>query len=434
MSATGSIVEDHARALLLIAEKGRVGESYNVGGNNEKTNLEVVRTICALDGRACTGRAHRRAREADHLRRRIGPGTTCAMPSTRRKMRRELGWAPQETFESGLAQDDRSGSSRTAAGGYASAPASTAASASGWWRDPAVRGWRAARTGARRDWPRRGGSAARSQPGRRPTSLIVRPSRTPSRQRNHRLGCERGRLHDGRQRRERARRGRAGERKRPRDPGRSVRPSAASRSSTSRPTTSSTARRPGSYVETDPSRAARRLRLHQGCGRGSDPRLASRAPRDPATSWVYGALRAQPSEDRAAARGRAGRAARSSPTSAAARPRPPTSPRRSCTSRRGSSPHEPVWGTYHFAGTGATTWLEFVRHIVAAQAHIHRSAPARRPDHDSASIRRQRDGPQIRSSIASLFAATFGFRARPWQTVWRARSRALVRNPAGLAA
>ena len=115
-------VEDHARALILIAEKGRVGESYNVGGRNEKTNLEVVRTICALMDELAPDAAHRPAREADHLRRRTGPGTTCAMPSTLARSRRELGWTPQETFESGLAQDGRVVSSRTAAGGSASAP------------------------------------------------------------------------------------------------------------------------------------------------------------------------------------------------------------------------------------------------------------------------------------------------------------------------
>ena len=55
-------VEDHARALLLIAEKGRVGESYNVGGNSEKTNLEVVRTICALVDELAPDGASARAR------------------------------------------------------------------------------------------------------------------------------------------------------------------------------------------------------------------------------------------------------------------------------------------------------------------------------------------------------------------------------------
>ena len=72
---------------------------------------------------------------------------------------------------------------------------------------------------------------------------------------------------------------------------------------------------------------------------------------------------------------------------------------------------EPVWGTYHFAGTGATTWYGFVRHIVAAQSHIHRAPPARRPDHDEPSIRRAARRPANSELDSSLFAATFGFRA-----------------------
>ena len=96
-------VEDHARALILIAEKGRVGESYNVGGNNEKTNLEVVRTICALmDELAPDERIGAREKLITFVQDRPGHDLRYAIDASR--MRRELGWSPQETFESGLAK------------------------------------------------------------------------------------------------------------------------------------------------------------------------------------------------------------------------------------------------------------------------------------------------------------------------------------------
>jgi dTDP-glucose 4,6-dehydratase len=94
-------VDDHARALLLIAEKGRVGESYNVGGNNEKTNLEVVRTICALmDELAPDARIGPRERLIAFVQDRPGHDLRYAIDAS--KMQGELGWSPQETFESGL--------------------------------------------------------------------------------------------------------------------------------------------------------------------------------------------------------------------------------------------------------------------------------------------------------------------------------------------
>ncbi|HEX8666264.1 MAG TPA: dTDP-glucose 4,6-dehydratase [Beijerinckiaceae bacterium] len=94
-------VDDHARALLLIAEKGRVGESYNVGGNNEKTNLEVVRAICALmDELVPDPRIGPREGLITFVQDRPGHDLRYAIDAS--KMRDELGWAPQETFESGL--------------------------------------------------------------------------------------------------------------------------------------------------------------------------------------------------------------------------------------------------------------------------------------------------------------------------------------------
>jgi dTDP-glucose 4,6-dehydratase len=94
-------VEDHARALVLIAEKGRPGEKYNVGGRNERTNLQVVQTICnlldALQPRA-SGRSRRDL--ISFVTDRPGHDLRYAIDAT--KLETELGWRAQETFETGL--------------------------------------------------------------------------------------------------------------------------------------------------------------------------------------------------------------------------------------------------------------------------------------------------------------------------------------------
>ena len=99
-------VEDHARALLRIAEAGRIGESYNVGGHNEKTNLEVVRAICAtLDAVAPDSRIGPRETLITFVKDRPGHDKRYAIDPA--KIGRELGWRPQETFETGLAKTVR---------------------------------------------------------------------------------------------------------------------------------------------------------------------------------------------------------------------------------------------------------------------------------------------------------------------------------------
>jgi dTDP-glucose 4,6-dehydratase len=94
-------VEDHARALELVLTSGEVGESYNVGGRSERNNLTVVETICGI---------------LDRLRPRSGgssysdlitfvpdrPGHDLRYAIDSTKLERELGWKPEETFESGL--------------------------------------------------------------------------------------------------------------------------------------------------------------------------------------------------------------------------------------------------------------------------------------------------------------------------------------------
>jgi dTDP-glucose 4,6-dehydratase len=92
-------VEDHALALRLVLERGSVGEVYNIGGWNEKTNLEVVRAVCKiLDELHPQGAPHDRliAYVADR------PGHDKRYAIDAGKIERELGWRPQETFESGL--------------------------------------------------------------------------------------------------------------------------------------------------------------------------------------------------------------------------------------------------------------------------------------------------------------------------------------------
>ena len=96
-------VEDHARALALIATKGVNGESYNVGGRSEKTNLSVVETICDILDRKKPRSKGRRYRDLiTFVTDRPGHDRRYAIDAS--KIERELGWVPQENFESGLSR------------------------------------------------------------------------------------------------------------------------------------------------------------------------------------------------------------------------------------------------------------------------------------------------------------------------------------------
>jgi dTDP-glucose 4,6-dehydratase len=124
-------VEDHARALSLVLERGVVGETYNVGGRNERTNLHVVQAICDLLDRI--------APEVDGPRRRLigfvtdRPGHDRRYAIDAAKLERELGWRAEENFESGLEKTVR-----------------WYVEQRGWWQAILGRGYEAARLGLNR--------------------------------------------------------------------------------------------------------------------------------------------------------------------------------------------------------------------------------------------------------------------------------------------
>ena len=96
-------VEDHARALYQVVTQGKVGETYNIGGHNEKTNLEVVRTVCALLEELAPQKPAGVAKYEDlitFVKDRPGHDARYAIDAA--KIARDLGWQPQETFDSGI--------------------------------------------------------------------------------------------------------------------------------------------------------------------------------------------------------------------------------------------------------------------------------------------------------------------------------------------
>ncbi|MES2029800.1 MAG: dTDP-glucose 4,6-dehydratase [Pseudomonadota bacterium] len=99
-------VEDHAEALLQVAQRGSLGESYNIGGLNERTNVSVVRAICALvDEMAPDATIGPREKLITLVTDRPGHDARYAIDAT--KIETELGWTPSYSFESGLRQTVR---------------------------------------------------------------------------------------------------------------------------------------------------------------------------------------------------------------------------------------------------------------------------------------------------------------------------------------
>lgn len=96
-------VEDHARALYKVVTEGKVGETYNIGGHNEKANIEVVKTICTLLEELVPVKPQGVTQYLDlitYVKDRPGHDVRYAIDAA--KIERELGWKPQETFESGI--------------------------------------------------------------------------------------------------------------------------------------------------------------------------------------------------------------------------------------------------------------------------------------------------------------------------------------------
>ena len=118
-------VEDHARALLTVLTKGKIGETYNIGGHNEKKNIDVVRTICSLLDEFLPSQidgVNKYEELITFVQDRPGHDLRYAIDA--RKIDNELGWQPQENFDSGLRKtvqwylENRSWWSRVLDGSY----------------------------------------------------------------------------------------------------------------------------------------------------------------------------------------------------------------------------------------------------------------------------------------------------------------------------
>jgi dTDP-glucose 4,6-dehydratase len=93
-------VEDHCEAISTVLARGRVGQTYNIGGWNEKRNLDIVQTICDIVDEMAGGRAEPRRSLITFVKDRPGHDRRYAMDAT--KIERELEWRPLETFETGI--------------------------------------------------------------------------------------------------------------------------------------------------------------------------------------------------------------------------------------------------------------------------------------------------------------------------------------------
>mgnify|MGYP001165108775 FL=1 len=116
-------VEDHCRAILEVLEKGTIGQVYNIGGHNEKTNLEVVQTLCRILDEMVPGSPHRPHESLiSFVEDRPGHDRRYAIDAG--KIKKELGWVPRESFETGLKKtvswylDNKTWTERVQSGAY----------------------------------------------------------------------------------------------------------------------------------------------------------------------------------------------------------------------------------------------------------------------------------------------------------------------------
>ena len=93
-------VKDHCAAIRCVLAAGRLGQTYNVGGWNEKANLDVVNTICQILDELKPKAAGRYAEQITFVQDRAGHDRRYAIDA--RKLEQELGWKPTETFETGI--------------------------------------------------------------------------------------------------------------------------------------------------------------------------------------------------------------------------------------------------------------------------------------------------------------------------------------------